>query len=91
MYRRVVGVGARSVVWRGQVRGQDDAAVDAIESGTEAEILSQTAGIITVSGSRVFAGCVLGRYVRNGPRYADSQDEMICQDAELRFLQLNPA
>ena len=90
-YRRVLGVLARKISWRGRIRGQDDAAVNAIEADLEGTVLSQTVGDITAGSSGTFSGCVLERYVRDGPRRPDDGGERVCQDAELVFSQLNPS
>jgi phage gp37-like protein len=89
-YRQMMGLQARSIVWTGRIRGSDDAAVNAIEANIEAMVLSQAVGVITADSSRTFSGCVLDRYVPHGPRRLDIDGQMVCQDAELCFLQLNP-
>lgn len=90
-YRHLLTVLPREVVWSGRIRGQDDAAVNAIEADLEGAVLSQTVGDITGSSSRVFSNCVLTRYMRDGARRLDDDGQMICQDAELLFTQSNPA
>ncbi len=90
-YMHRLGVRPRAVIWRGRIRGQDDAAVNSIEANIEQIVLLQTTGNITTGSSRQFDGCVLERYVRNGPRRIDNDGMMVCQDAELVFSQLNPS
>jgi len=90
-YRRAAGVMPREIVWRGRIRGQHDAAVNAIEADIEAAIMAQTVDDITSGSSRTFTGCMVERYVQVGPRRLDGDGQTVCQDAELRFSQLNPA
>ena len=89
-YRQVLAALPREIIWRGRIRGQDDAALNIIEANIEGTVLAQTIGDITASSSRVFSGCVLDRYERQGPRRADDDGQMVCQDAELLFYELGP-
>ncbi|MBN2560662.1 MAG: DUF1834 family protein [Phycisphaerae bacterium] len=91
VYRHVRGVQPRTITWCGRIRGQNDAAVNGIEADIEEAVLLQTVGDITSGSSRTFCDCVLKRYMRQGARRLDDDGATVCQDAELEFLQLNPA
>lgn len=88
VYRHALGTGNRPIVWRGQLRATDDAAMNAMETDIETRLLRQTPGEITDSHDRSFKQCLLDRYVRTAERR--DEDGTIVQDAELHFLQLQP-
>lgn len=90
VYRHALGVRARSIVWRGLLRAVDHDALNAIETGIEAVILSRQVGDVAADASRVFSDCVLDQYLRKGPRRMEANGAVVRQDAELQFSQLGP-
>ena len=88
VFQQALNVRPRTLVWRGEMRAQDNTSLNTIEAGIESRIVGQVPGNVTDGGSRVFTDCVLDRYVPDEGRR--SEVGMIVQDAELHFLQLNP-
>jgi len=88
VHRHALGLRGRPILWHGQLRATNDAAMNALEANIESTILQQAAGEITDSHARSFKQCVLDRYVR--PAERRDEEGTIVQDAELHFLQLQP-
>ena len=88
VFREVIGVDARIITWRGEVRASTHSGLNVIESDIESRIASQQAGVITDGNGQSFSNCVLDRYERKGDRRQD--DGAIVQEAELHFAQLTP-
>jgi hypothetical protein len=90
-YERPLGVKPREITWRGRIRAASHAAVNTIEAGIEKAVLAHAVGDVAAAASgRLFRNCLLNCYERQGPRRLDDDEQMVCQDAELLFLQQNP-
>ena len=90
-YRLRLGLLPRTLVWQGQLRAASDSELNTIESNIKTKVAAQTVGNIADGTGRVFADCVLEKVVHDGPRRPAEDSEMLVQDVELHFIQLNPA
>lgn len=81
----------RRLYWRGRLRAVSHAALNAIEAAIETGVLEQAHGDVVAAQVRVFPACVLTRYTPSGGRWLDDDGQTLCQDAELLFLQADPA
>lgn len=89
-YRMPMMLKTRPLVWRGQLRAASNGSLNTIETNISSVLLSQTRAAIDDGTGRTFGGCVLDKFVRDGPRRTEDNGAVIAQDAELHFLQANP-
>jgi hypothetical protein len=89
-YRRILWLNPRKIVWRGQLRASNDAAMNSIEGTIETVLAAQTSGNVADGTGRIFGGCVLDRFLHDGPRRRDVDGQTVIQDVELQFLQMDP-
>lgn len=88
VFRNVLSVRAREIIWRGDVRAPSHDSMNTIESAIESRIAGQLPGTITNGYAQGFTNCVLDRYQRIGGRR--DEGSLVIQDAELTFSQLTP-
>ena len=84
-YRRELGPSLRTLVWRGVLRAESHAALNAIESAIESLVISEGAAAVEEVGVRTFADCRLLAYFRNGGRTVRAG--VVTQVGELMFEQ----
>lgn len=89
VFERHMGLRGRSIVWQGQLRAADDAAINALEAGIEAEMATGQARTMVDEFGRSYADCVLQRFERQGPRKYDELSGQALQDFSLTFSQLS--
>jgi len=88
VFEHAVGVGSRRIEWSGTLHGDDDDALNAIETAIEALTGDGNArDVVDVSG-RTFENCVLSEFRRRGPRDTHPTRGTVAQGFELRFHQL---
>ena len=88
VFERHLGVRERPIKWCGQLRANDDSALDGIESAIEAQLRQGRAGIMVDSWNRAHEQCVLRAFVRCGRRRRDELTGAALQDFEIEFIQL---
>lgn len=88
VFRDVLSVRAREILWRGEVRASSHSSMNSIESAIETRITGQIGGTITNGNAQSFSNCVLDRYLRVGSRR--DEGSLVIQDAELLFSHLTP-
>lgn len=89
VFERFAGTRERSIVWRGQLRAADDAALNAIEEGLEDLVRRAEVNSVRDSWSRTFDHCVARSYRRVGARGCDDLTGQAVQAFELEFVQLS--
>jgi hypothetical protein len=88
VFERHMGTRGRSIIWQGQLRAEDDTAMNALEAGIEAEIERGQSKEMTDTFGRHYAACTLRSFERTGARKADELNGQVLQDFSLQFEQL---
>lgn len=88
VFQRHLGTRERKVLWHGQLRAADDAALNAIEAGIEEELRSGRARTLVDPWGRAHESCVLDAFERRGPRVRDDVSGQARQGFEVTFIQL---
>ncbi len=87
VFRHDLGSRGRAIVWRGQLRANDDAALNTIEQTIEAYVADPRLFDMVDAWGRTCGDCVLDAFERRGPRRKDAVTGRVRQDFELRFEQ----
>lgn len=90
VFQRDLGMRDRVITWTGQLRAEDDEALDTIEAGIEAAVGAGEVKTVTDAHGRSYDDCVVKAFERKGTRRRDGLSGAACQDFELTFTQLNP-
>lgn len=89
VFERHLGTRERPIVWRGQLRAADDAALNALESAIERELRDGREKTLVDPWSRTYERCVIKSYVQRKPRRRDELTGQSLQDFEIEFVQLD--
>lgn len=89
-FRHQLGLRGRPIEWQGQLRADDDAAMNTLETQIEDAVIDAAAYTLTDAWGRSFADCVCERFQRNGPRKRHPVTSQSLQSFEIHFVQLNP-
>jgi len=88
VFERFAGTRERPIVWRGQLRAGDNAALNMIEQGLEDLVREGRPGMVFDPWARTFGDCVVSAFKRVGPRTRDDLTGQALQNFELEFIQL---
>jgi hypothetical protein len=91
VYRHDLGARGRPIVWQGQLRGSDEAELNAIESELEGYAVDPREYRMVDGAGRTFEYCVLERFERTGPRRVEPVSAWATQGFRLVFQQLDVA
>ncbi len=89
VFRHHLGLRGRQITWRGQLRADDDAGLNAIEASLESLAADPAAHSMVDPWGRTHTDCVLDSFERNGARNKDHYTGQATQDFELVFTQLS--
>ncbi len=88
VFEQFLGMRERPIFWRGQLRGDGDAALDALEEAIEEELRKGTAQTMADEYGRSYASCVMQSFQRRGARRREEVTGKTIQDFEIEFQQL---
>jgi hypothetical protein len=71
VFERNLGLREQPIVWRGQLRAADDAALNALEAAMESEIANGQEKTMVDPWGRSYASCVVKAFRRAGSRRRD--------------------
>jgi hypothetical protein len=86
--RRDLGGRGRAIGWTGELRAADDAEMNALEAGLEAEAAGGIERRMVDGFGSAYDGCVMQAYERKGPRGRDEVSGEVVQRFEIAFEQL---
>lgn len=90
VFRHCTGLRRRAIIWRGQLRGDNDGDVMNLELAIEAEIGSGQAKSMRDPWNRMYAECTMDAFDRKGFRRRHPVTGQVLQDFEIHFTQLLP-
>lgn len=88
VFERFAGTRERPIIWRGQLRADDNSALSAMEEEMEQRVREAAPRSLIDPWGRLFACCVATSVRRIGPRGADELTGEALQDFEMHFVQL---
>lgn len=91
VFERCLGTRHRDIIWNGQLRADDAAALNSIESEIDAELRGGRARSVVDEWGRTFPDCVMQRFERKGWRHIDPLSGRVVQPVAITFTQLHSA
>ena len=88
VFERFGGTRERTIVWRGQLRAEDDQAMTVLEEGLEALVGEGLVDAVGDPAGRWFQNCVPESFKRRGGRRRDAFNGETLQDFEMEVVQL---